>query len=173
MPLFTSGGLDLGLGLGLIILVLVLVLRTWSCLHHWGLLVYIYAFLSQEFLVGYRTDCLSHIFYLLQAPTSTDLPSARMSHQLSLPRDVSFVEGEGHWSSSQPLSGGVTPCLPCAHRHAWQDDYFSTLQAREPSETAQQDIVTDEPESLYELRLQQTVFNSNNSNNKQPPPPPG
>ena len=41
VPLFTSGGLDLGLGLvssglglGLVILVLVLVLRIWSCLHH-------------------------------------------------------------------------------------------------------------------------------------------
>ena len=33
VPLFTSGGLDLGLGL--VILVLVLVLRIWYCLHHW------------------------------------------------------------------------------------------------------------------------------------------
>ena len=43
VPLFTSGGLDLGLvssglGLGLVTLVLVLGLRIWYCLHHWSVL---------------------------------------------------------------------------------------------------------------------------------------
>jgi len=44
VPLFTSGGLDLGL------VILVLVLRIWSCLHYWHLHKCVAGFVNDNFL---------------------------------------------------------------------------------------------------------------------------